>query len=90
MYFNHLAVDITVASGLWTQSISMIAKWMDRICLILHTLESLCKAKEYYPTMCSHQAKYCARTTKVNWTVQLPEKFENAIFLGIFQIPAIG
>ena len=29
-----------------------------------------------------------ARTTEVTWTVQLPEKFENAIFGGIFQIPA--
>ena len=24
------------------------------------------------------------RTTEVTWTVQLPEKFENAIFWGIF------
>ena len=28
------------------------------------------------------------RTTEVTWTVQLPEKFENAIFLGRFQSPA--
>ena len=30
-----------------------------------------------------------ARTTEVTWTAELPEKFENAIFGGIFQIPAI-
>ena len=29
-----------------------------------------------------------ARTTEVTWTVQLPEKFENAGFLGRFQSPA--
>ena len=32
---------------------------------------------------------YYARTTKVTWTAELPEKFENAIFGGIYQIPSI-
>ena len=30
-----------------------------------------------------------SRTTEVTWTAELPEKFENAIFGRIFQIPAI-
>ena len=32
----------------------------------------------------------CTRTTEVTWTEQLYENFQNAIFGGIFQIPAIG
>ena len=31
----------------------------------------------------------CSRTTEVTWTAELHEKFENAIFGRIFQIPAI-
>ena len=38
----------------------------------------------------THLIEVCnPRTTEVTWTAELPEKFENAIFGGIFQIPAI-